>query len=176
MPLSEASTRSGRAFVKAPREKDFEAGIYSAWELPRADASDPLVLVSDVVSFTREYRLLVLDGAVVTGSRYMTAGRLDVCPLDVDPERREVETFAKRLLAAVAEDLPSAVTVDVGWAVDADRGDDGFAVVEANMSWFSNIYGCDPGAALDVVLRSTGPADSFPPRDHKFARIRSQDR
>ena len=173
MPLSEARTISGRAFVKTPRDKDFEAGIYAAENLPFLVADgDPFLLVSEIVTFTREYRLLILDGEVMTGSRYLSSGRLDVRPLTDDGDEKEVRDFAASLLDSVGDTLPSAVTVDVGWAVHADRGDEGFAVVEANMAWFSNIYGCHPESALDVVMRAAGPGSALSSRDRTFVRTK----
>lgn len=169
IPLSEAREKPGRVFVKAPREKDFEAGIYNGAELP-LDAADPPVLVSDIVTFTREYRLLVLDGQVRAGSRYFTAGRPDLVSLVEDADNAAVVTFADALLNAVADTLPSAVTVDVGWAAPTDGGEAGWAVVEANMAWFSNIYACNPDHALDVVMRAAGPVAALADRDRAFVR------
>lgn len=167
--LGEARRRSALAFVKAPREKDFEAGFYNSDALPRGN-DEQLLLVSEVVSFVREYRLLVLDGAVTAGSRYMSSGRLDVRPLQEDVDAADVMDFARALLADAADSLPSAVTLDVGWAEHADRGDGGWAVVEANMAWFSNIYDCDPNLALAVVMRSAGPTARLAARDLAFVR------
>lgn len=57
------------------------------------------------------------------------------------------------MLAATGTGLPSAVTVDVGLVGATGR----YAVVEANMPWFSNSYAARPEAVLDVVLRAAGP-------------------
>jgi hypothetical protein len=72
--LSEAKQLPGRWFAKTPREKTFEPGVYSSAELPPGDA-DELLLVSDIVSFTQEYRLLVLEGRVYTASCYLPRRR-----------------------------------------------------------------------------------------------------
>jgi ATP-grasp domain, R2K clade family 2 len=168
--FSEARHLPGRWFIKTPREKGFEAGVYSADELLRPTAQDPVVLLSDVVTFTSEYRLFVLDGKVHAGSRYLAGGYLDERNLDDDLHRADVLTFAQDLLADQATELPSAVTVDVGWAVNADRPDEGWAVGEANMAWFSNIYGSGPDRALEVVLRSAGPWDALPALGGRFVR------
>jgi hypothetical protein len=96
------------------------------------------VLVSDVVTFAVEYRLFVLDRRIAAGSRYAVYGRLDVAPLDGDPREREVRRFTQGLLVTVGESLPSAVTVDVGLIQDPDTGHERWAVVEANMPWFSH--------------------------------------
>ena len=128
------------------------------------------MLVSEIVTFTREYRLLILDGTVHTGSRYLTSGHVDARPLDQDPDRDDVLAFARDLLDSAGDTLPSAVTVDVGWAVHATRGDAGWAVVEANMAWFSSLYACDPDRALEVVLRAAGPAHELAAADRRFVR------
>ncbi|MFF3242763.1 hypothetical protein ACFYWY_03275 [Streptomyces sp. NPDC002870] len=47
-----------------------------------------------------------------------------------------------------------------------------WAVVEANMAWFSTCYAADPDRALDVVLRSAGPRAQVAERDRPFRRDR----
>jgi hypothetical protein len=108
-------------------------------------------LVSEVATFTAEYRLFVLDGEVHAGSRYARFGRLDPAPLG--EHAAAIRTFVSKVVAW----LPSAVVLDVGLLTTPDRDDEQWAVVEANMAWFSNIYAADPARALDVVLASSGP-------------------
>jgi hypothetical protein len=51
--------------------------IYSdGTRLPGSDAADPdtVVLISDIVGFTSEHRLLILDGQVHAGSQYAEDG------------------------------------------------------------------------------------------------------
>ncbi|MCX5406136.1 ATP-grasp domain-containing protein [Streptomyces sp. NBC_00335] len=154
----------GPAFVKPPREKSFPAAVYAdGAELPELPPDTP-VLVSGVVDFAAEYRLFLLDGEIAAGSRYAVHGRLDPAPLDEDPRAAEVRAFAARLLAAADDTLPSAVTVDVGFAGGT------VVVVEANMAWFSNCYAADPGRVLDVVLRSAGPRERVSEADRRFVR------
>jgi hypothetical protein len=78
--------------------------------------------------------------------------------------------FAADLLDDQRPELPSAVTVDVGWAVNADTAEEGWAVIEANMAWFSNIYAADPDRALDVVMKSAGPRSRTAASDWQFVR------
>nr|WP_265737554.1 ATP-grasp domain-containing protein [Actinacidiphila soli] len=104
----------------------------------------------------------MLDRRIVSGSRHAVYGRLDTAPLDRDPREREVRRFADRLLATVGESLPSAVTVDVGLAQDPDTGHERWAVVEANMPWFSHSYAARIDAVLAVVLRAAGPGNRVP--------------
>ncbi|MFB6823043.1 ATP-grasp domain-containing protein [Streptomyces virginiae] len=157
---------SGRpAFVKPPREKSFPPAVYGpGTPLPRSLPAATAVLVSEVVDFAAEYRLFLLDGEIATGSRYSVHGRLDPAPLDEDARGADVRGFAAALLAETGPDLPSAVTVDVGLVAATGR----YAVVEANMPWFSNSYAARPEAALDVVLRAAGPLDRVGPSDLPF--------
>ncbi|MFI2300876.1 ATP-grasp domain-containing protein [Actinacidiphila glaucinigra] len=165
--LAEARALRRPAFVKPPNDKSFPARVYPDGSgLPGPDAvdDDAPVLVSDIVAFAVEYRLFLLDGEVVTGSRYATRGGLDVAPLDGDPAAREVREFAGRLFASGVPELPDAIVVDVG------RTGDGWAVVEANAAWASGHYACDADAVLDVVLRAAAPLAGFGPRDRRFLR------
>ncbi len=158
-------------FVKQPRDKALTAGVYAdGSRLPggeRLSGGTP-VLVSDIVTFLVEYRLFVLDGTVHAASRYAVNGRLAPAPLDACPHRAEVLDFAAGLLDACAGTLPSAVVVDVGLASDADRGEEHWVVVEANMAWFSTSYAADADRVLDVVLRAAGPRHRVAARDQAF--------
>lgn len=159
-------------FVKPPTDKSFPAAVYAdGTRLPRADEypADTPVHVSDVVTFAVEYRLFILDGRVHAASRYARFGRLAAEPLAADPHRDDVLTFAEALLSADSATLPSAVVVDVGLISDPDRGIERWAVVEANMAWFSNSYAADPDRVLDVVLRAAGPHIDLMPADLRFA-------
>jgi hypothetical protein len=161
----------GRAFVKPPSGKEFPAQVYDdgtalAAHLP----PDTVVQVSDIVEFAAEYRLFVLDGAIHTGTRYMTWGHLDPLPLDQDPDGARVRGFTESMLAEVGDTLPSAVVIDVGLLGPADNPRLHPAVVEANMAWFTQSYQADTDLALEVVLRAAGPADEVSATDHPFLR------
>ncbi|MFI6285820.1 ATP-grasp domain-containing protein [Streptomyces sp. NPDC051018] len=124
--LADAWALEGPAFVKPPSDKSVPAAVYATGrELPREGeriGPGTPVLISDVVEFTAEYRLFVLDGEVVTGSRYAVYGRLDPGPLT--PGARD---FGRRLLDTAGRTLPSAVVVDIGRLAGAGdlHGDDG---------------------------------------------------
>lgn len=163
VPIQEAYALRRPAFVKSPNDKGIRALVYTdGSRLPGSDEVDPRtpVLVSDVVEFTDEYRLHLLDGAVHTGSRYAEGGRLSLGPL---PDG--AAAFAEELLAECGATLPSAVVVDVG------RVGGRWAVIEANAAWASGVYTADPDRALDVVLRAAGPATALTARDRPFVRV-----
>ncbi|MEY9969043.1 hypothetical protein ABIA33_007130 [Streptacidiphilus sp. MAP12-16] len=163
MPLGEAYALRRPVFVKSPNDKGITARVYAdGSRLPGPDAVDPttLVLVSDVVTFTSEFRLFVLDGHVRTASRYAQHGRLSLGPVS-----REGSAFAANLLAACAHTLPSAIVIDIGTIADNQ-----WAVIEANAAWASGRYTADPDALLDVVLRAAAPTSRLSRRDRPFVR------
>ncbi|MGW2177470.1 ATP-grasp domain-containing protein [Streptomyces sp. NPDC001732] len=172
--LGEARRLSRPAFVKPPSDKSFPAAVCTDGScLPTGPELPPdmPVQISDVVTWAAEFRLYLLDGEVRTGSQYATFGRLDAERLDGHRHENAVLEFADDLLAACGDGLPSAVVVDIGLLAPPGHGAaDQWAVVEANMAWFSNCYAADPDRALDVVLRSAGPRAQLAERDRRFCR------
>lgn len=173
--LAEARRLTRPAFVKPPTDKSFPAAVYAdGSRLPTGPelAYDTPVQISDVVTWAAEFRLYVLDGEVRTGSRYATFGRLDAAPLEGHVHEGALREFAEDLLATHGDALPGAVVLDVGLLTAAEHGAaDRWAVVEANMAWFSNCYAADPDRALDVVLRAAGPRTRLAERDRPFHRL-----
>ncbi|MEV4412592.1 ATP-grasp domain-containing protein [Catellatospora sp. NPDC049609] len=169
--LGEARWSRTPMFVKQPRDKTLPAGVYVDGSRLPGDhvlSADTAVLVADIVTFLAEYRLFVLDATVHAASRYAVNGRLGPASLDACRHRDAVLDFAESLLKGCADSLPSAVVVDVGLVSDADRGEEHWAVVEANMAWFSTSYAADPDRVLDLVLRAAGPRDRLAARDQVF--------
>ncbi|MFC4018395.1 ATP-grasp domain-containing protein [Micromonospora sp. GCM10011542] len=163
--ISEAYELRRPAFIKSPNDKSIPAMIYTdGSRLPGPDAIDRRtpVLVSDIVDFTAEYRLHLLDGAVCAGSQYAEHSQLRLGPPSTD-----ALAFGTDLLAGFGHTLPSAIVVDVGTI------DGRWAVIEANAAWASGAYVADPDMVLDVVLLAAGPAASVNARDRQFIR-RSQ--
>ncbi|MER7846262.1 ATP-grasp domain-containing protein [Kitasatospora sp. NPDC096077] len=167
--LAEAWTLRRPAFVKPPADKSVPPAVYpDGSRLPRTGeriGPDTPVLVSEPVTFSTEYRLFVRDGEVLTGSRYARFGRLDPGPLTDG-----ATAFARRLLDAVGETLPSAVALDVGPISDPYDPVEHWAVVEANLPWFAHCYAADPDRVLDVVLRAAGPVADLAGSDRRFVR------
>ncbi|MFI6449851.1 ATP-grasp domain-containing protein [Kitasatospora sp. NPDC050543] len=173
--VADAWVLEGPTFVKPPRDKSFPADVYADGSR-LSSALDPTtpVLLSEVVTFAAEYRLFLLDGRIAAASRYAVFGRLDPRPLGTDHADRavaaEITEFADQLAAEAGHTLPSAVVVDVGQLLDPYRPGHRWAVVEANMAWFSHAYAADPARVLDVVLRAAGPREQLRPGDPAFVR------
>jgi ATP-grasp domain, R2K clade family 2 len=182
--LADAWRMTRPAFVKPPREKSLPAAVYAdGSRLPRARAElgpETSVLISEVVTFTVEYRLFVLDREIVTGSRYAVYGRLDPAPLAGDPNEQAVREFFAALLHPPTTEpigertgtatIPSAFVLDIGLIESPDTGARKWAVVEANMAWFAHCYAADPDRVLDVVLRSAGPLHRVAVGDFEYLR------
>jgi hypothetical protein len=137
--------------VKPPNDKSFPARCYAADELPNGFPEEMPILVSEVVSFTVEFRCFVLDRVVRTFSLYSRNGELaeESDFVSTDEEREGVAVFLERLLADASVELTQAVVLDVGFIRNR-----GWAVVEANAAWGAGIYGCDPTAVLEVLRKA----------------------
>jgi hypothetical protein len=153
--LLEARELQGPTFVKPPNDKSFEAKVYrSGGEIPGEFDDDMTVLIAEPVEFEVEYRCFVLDRTLRTMSPYLRQGRLTAMDDYSAPQEEagEARSFAERMLADSAVDLPRAVAIDVGRIKEK-----GWAVVEANGAWGSGIYGCDPVEVLEVIRHAVTP-------------------
>ncbi|HEY1396578.1 ATP-grasp domain-containing protein [Roseateles sp.] len=146
--LGEAKQNSSAAFVKPPNDKSFPAGVYAGSELPNEYPDDMPVLVSEVVTWEKEFRCFILDRALRTYSVYSRHGELqrDADFVSTPTEDEQVKGFLAELLADSRVDLPRATVVDVGFI----QGQ-GWACVEQNAAWGAGIYGCEPSAVLEVI-------------------------
>jgi hypothetical protein len=152
--LADARSLSQPAFVKPPNDKSFPAAVYAGSELPQGYDDAMAVLVSEIVSWTIEYRCFVLDRRLATYSVYCRDGepqQENGYATDAD-EDAAMRAFVDVLLADPRVELPRAAVVDVG--VIAGRG---WACVEQNAAWGAGIYGCDPRVVLEVIRHAVAP-------------------
>ena len=166
--LAEARKVTTRAFIKPADDKCFPAQVYdSGQDLPPAEAlPDSLpVLLSEPVTWETEFRCFVRDGQVRTLSVYLRQGRSaeaedgGAWPA-TDHEIEEARHFGQQVLDRAGGDLPASVVLDIG--VIASRG---WAVVEANPSWASGIYGGVPADVLPVFARACVPWETLTAAD-----------
>jgi hypothetical protein len=168
--LAEARQHSEQAFIKPADDKCFPARVYeSGDELPKSDVlsdSTP-VLISEVVRWEVEFRCFVLEGKVATFSSYCRYGELTQDTKGSWPASQEETDEALKFVASVLADaqveLPPSVVVDVGVIENS-----GWAVIEANPSWASGIYGCDASKVLDVIARGCVKLDRLKAGDKQW--------
>ena len=154
--LGEARARADEAFVKPPNDKSFPAGVYRGAGLPTEYPDDMPVLVSEVVTWEKEFRCFILDRTLVTWSIYSRSGELqrDAGFVSSPDEDQQMQAFVARLLADEQVDLPRATVVDVGTI--AGRG---WACVEQNAAWGAGIYGCNAASVLAVLRHAAVASD-----------------
>lgn len=102
-------------------------------------------MVSVVVTFTAEVRVVVADQRV-----------LSVAVYEGKSEIEHAREFVEKLVAGGL--LPDPAVVDVG--LIAERG---WAVVEFNAAWGSGLNGCAPEAMLECIMRATRPGSTLSP-------------
>ena len=138
-------------FVKCADTKWFPAKVYTPEEMPDlgTQMDEDGILVSDPVRFESEFRTFVLDGRVMDISSYMAAGvptQTENGWLSFPELEAHVVRIVEEIAADPAVDLPRSVVIDLGYIEDL-----GWAVIEANESWFSGLYACDPVRVLETI-------------------------
>jgi hypothetical protein len=152
--LAEARQLTQPAFIKPPNDKSFPAKVYYPGKLSLDDADDTAVLVAEIVTWEKEFRCFILDRQLQTFSIYLRYGELqrEANFVSLPEEEREVKYFISTILADDCLELPRATVIDIGTIVGR-----GWAIVEQNSAWGAGIYGCDPGAVLEVLRHAAVP-------------------
>lgn len=149
--LSPVEWPSERSFIKCCDSKRFAAEVYSPEDMPALAEfiDEDGILISEPVRFETEFRLFILDGLVTDVSSYMAAG----VPTQTDggwlsfPELEGAAVrFAQDVMTDPNVECPISFVMDVGTIEDR-----GWAVIEANESWFSGLYACDPLKVLETI-------------------------
>ena len=150
--LGEARQKNKRSFFKPAALKTFVAGVYENGEaLPGPDVADldQPVLISEVVKWVSEFRFFLRDGEALAGSVYFRFGESaeDGGRWTADPkEFEQAKKIAELAYAKTANLLPKSVVIDTGLIEGK-----GWAVIEANPSWGSGLYGSSIEGVLDVL-------------------------
>lgn len=184
VPASSLWAAGGSLFAKPAEIKvrGLEAAAYPSAEAvtralrDRGLSSSSTVVLSEVVRFVEEFRCFVAPGPggrprVVAASAYLVDGLTwDAWEGSASaPDPSEAVTFAGQVVDATSG--PPGFVLDVGRLEDGS-----WAVVEANASWSSSPYHCDPVGVVASVLAAQGPggapawAWSSDPYMDRFAR------
>ena len=120
---------------------------------------DSWMILSELVEFTAEYRCFIAPGpdgspTVVAASVYLvgdtTWDAWETAAQAPDPSEA----------AGFAQMVADSTTGPAGYVVDVGRLTDGtWAVVEANASWSSNPYHCDPAGVVASILAAQDPGN-----------------
>jgi hypothetical protein len=172
--LAKARRQVQRAFMKPADDKCFAARVYdSGQELPSTEilADSTPVLISEPVIWEVEFRCFVMDRRVSTHSVYARHGDIAQAGADDWPAPQDEMSAALAFAETVVQDdrigLPPSVVIDVG--VISNRG---WAVVEANASWASGIYGCDPRKVLQVLSGAVKRTEDLSDEDRHWIVVR----
>jgi hypothetical protein len=145
-------------FIKSVTPKQFRGAVYRTTDALASEcrglSPETPIFVSEVVTFTSEFRSFVLRGHVLDTAIYEGAGvfdrhlrgRQDALVLTSAVE------FVTTLIESVA--LPRTVVVDVGLIEGG-----GWAVIEFNASWGAGLNGCDAEKVLPAIISATGGLD-----------------
>lgn len=138
-------------FIKCCDSKWFSAKVYQPEEMPALAEfiDEDGIIISEPVHFEHEFRTFVLDGRVMDISSYM---------LDGEPTQTQNGWLSFPELEAQAVEFVEALIEldDIEWVpslvVDVGRiTGRGWAIIEANESWFSGLYACDPLKVLETI-------------------------
>jgi hypothetical protein len=156
-PLGQLEKIEEKIFIKPADDKCFRAKVYEPGEIIlSADLlpNNTPILISEVVDWVSEFRSFTIDRQLATISIYARNGKTAQDDegnwFASKDEITEVKNFLNDFLADPEVVLPPSVVVDIGFIVDR-----GWAVIEANPSWESGIYGCDPYEVLKVISRAS---------------------
>lgn len=150
--LGEARQLAQPHFIKPPNDKSFPADVYTGASLPKEYDDEMAVLVSDVVTWEKEFRCFILHRQLITYSIYSRFGDVQRdCEFASNAdEDQALLIFINALLADERVDLPDACVVDAGMLAGGM-----WACVEQNAAWGAGIYGCDPARVLEVLRHAS---------------------
>lgn len=173
--LSQLEKIEEKIFIKPADDKCFRAKIYESGEIiPSIDLlpNNTPILISEVVDWMSEFRSFIIDRQLATISVYARNGKTaqdnEGNWFASKDEIMEAKAFVENFLADPEVALPPSIVVDIGFI--ADRG---WAIVEANPSWGSGIYGCDPYEVLKVISRASIKASLLTNQDRQWVINRS---
>lgn len=134
-PNSGLKTFAGQRVTAA----DFDDHV-STLEQTSGVMPDTLILVSKLHDIQGEFRFVIADGKVVTGSEYRWDGKLDI--------RRDWPEECEALARQVAE---HEWQVDIAYTCDVALTPDGPRIVELNGFSCAGMYACDLEKVVDAV-------------------------
>lgn len=131
-------------FIKCTGIKWFAAQIFKKGAMIiGCNHDDDTIYCQEPVKFLEEIRCFCLDGRVLTASHY----RNKIENIDNTPIFHMLDGMSQIVHATNL--LPRAVVMDFGYIEGR-----GWAFIEANESWASGLYDCNPDEAFKVITES----------------------
>jgi hypothetical protein len=152
--IAEMPTTAGQFFIRPTLDNKSFAGSVMTWdefELFRtgvakvsgaADVTLRLgdrVIVAPLVEIAAEYRFFVVEGRVITGSRYKVGDRVESSP------------SVPESLTDFAQSCVDHWSPNNAFAIDIAVTEQGPKVLEINSANSAGFYACDVGAFIDAV-------------------------
>jgi len=157
--LGEARLVETEKFIKPADDKVFTAKVYGSGKELNSSLSDRVpVLISDVMSFTSEYRCVVKNREVISCSCYWLHTKqmqISKQPAEFNLTKNyqnnfnDVVSFTNKLLKDERVQCVDSFVIDLG-RYDKDK----YAIIEENPIYAAGIYGCDSVAVLDGLKSS----------------------
>jgi hypothetical protein len=165
------------AFIKPADDKCFSAQVFDTQnDFPSTDLLPPTtpILISEPVIWEVEFRCFIREKQCATLSVYKRYGEsvqtTENLWLAGEGEISEANSFIKSLLIDVRVSIPPSVVIDIGRIQGR-----GWSVIEANPSWASGIYGCNPYEVLYTIARGCRVSSILNEEDKKWVIIRNDD-
>jgi hypothetical protein len=137
---------SDKAFIRPDSGlKQFTGGVFNLSDLRSLNGikSETLVVIAPVKQIDREYRFVVCDNKVITGSQYFEKGEY------VSKQKATFNEEAAYYLECVLENinwLPDQI-----YTVDVCESESEFNILELNSFSCSNLYHCDLSKVVEAA-------------------------
>lgn len=144
-PDSGGKVFTGLSFTREKAEQE----LSSLWQLSRVP-DNALILVSAGVPIEVEYRFVIVNRQVISGSQYMRAGKIAIAP--------EVDERCQALAEKVAS---HGFQVDIAYTCDIALSGGEPKMVELNAFSTSGLYACDYRAVFHAVAAAAWAENQY---------------
>lgn len=139
-PVDDSKSFAGTTFTR-PEWIDWKSRVMDIQNSGASIRADDLVMLAPLQKIFAEYRLFVINGKIVTGSRYKLGSRVfyttDLPPDMLDYARSRLAEYCPR----------RALCLDIAHIDD----DDPFRVIETNSISSAGFYACDMNVFVNAI-------------------------
>lgn len=139
-PIDDSKSFAGTTFT-APEWEEWRASVVGLQTSAASIQPDDLVMLAPLKHIYAEYRLYVIGGQIVTGSRYKLGSRVfyttDLDPSMLDYARERISEYCPR----------EALCLDIAHVA----GDEPYRVIETNAISSAGFYACDMNIFVNAI-------------------------